>query len=159
MNIIPAIDLRGGRCVRLFQGQYDQETQYSDDPAAVASRFASAGFAYLHVVDLDGARDGTSDHESLIRKMVAESGLTVQLGGGLRTRQVLERWFEAGISRCVIGSVAVNDAATVKQWLADFGPDRIVLALDVRHDETGTPLLATHGWLKTVRRFTVAMRG
>lgn len=149
MNVIPAIDLRGGRCVRLFQGEFDRETEYSRDPAGVARRFANLGVQDLHIVDLDGARGGQQRNQAIVKTIAAGSPLSVQLGGGIRDRCTVAAWLEAGVARCVIGSMAVSEADTVKEWLAAFGPERIVLALDVRIDESGTPMLSTHGWEKT----------
>lgn len=148
MNVIPAIDLRGGRCVRLFQGDFGRETEYGDDPAGMAATFAEMGASHLHVVDLDGARSGEQQNQGIVRRIVAESPLSVQLGGGIRDRRSVMRWIEAGVGRCVIGSAAVTDGPSVARWLQDFGPERIVLALDVRLDD-GSPMVATHGWKTT----------
>lgn len=146
MNVIPAIDLRGGRCVRLYQGEFDRETEYSSDPVAVADRFAGLGVAHLHIVDLDGARSGTQQNQEIVNAIAQRSSLSIQLGGGIRDYDNVAQWLEAGVDRCVVGSMAVTDAATVKDWLGQFGANRIVLALDVRIDESGTPRLSTHGW-------------
>lgn len=148
MNIIPAIDMKDGNCVRLMQGDFDRETHYSDDPADVARGFGVMGFSDLHLVDLDGAQSGTQRNRELVRQIVDETRMTVQLGGGIRDRQTLAAWFDAGIQRAVIGSVAVTDPASVQDWFAEFGAERIVLALDCRRDEHGTPRLATHGWTR-----------
>ncbi len=149
MTIIPAIDLRGGRCVRLLRGDFARETSYSDDPPSVARRFGALDVSDLHIVDLDGARTGTQHNASVIRDIVAATTLNLQLGGGIRDTDSLERWFAAGVRRCVIGSLAVQDPATVRRWLRDFGADRIVLALDVTMSGDGAPLLATNGWART----------
>jgi phosphoribosylformimino-5-aminoimidazole carboxamide ribotide isomerase len=146
MKLIPAIDLRGGKCVRLYQGDYDQQTDYSDNPIAVARDFEQLGCPDLHIVDLDGARSGEQDNRMMVTAICAATRFDVQLGGGIRDAEVIERWLEAGVRRCVVGSMAVNEPDTVQQWMADFGRDRIVLALDVRIDDDGTPMLATHGW-------------
>lgn len=151
MKIVPAIDMKDGRCVRLFQGDFARETRYSDDPVSVAHRYARMGFRYLHVVDLDGARTGEQRNRALVRRIVDETALDVQLGGGIRNRETLEDWFAAGVRRAVVGSVAVTDAARVRGWLEDCGADRIVLALDCRLDDAGTPWLATHGWIRDSR--------
>lgn len=148
MNIIPAIDMKDGNCVRLLQGDFDRETHYSDDPAEVARSFGGMGFSDLHLVDLDGAQSGTQRNRELVQRIVGETAMTVQLGGGIRDRQTLAAWFDAGIHRAVIGSKAVTDPASVRDWLAEFGADRIVLALDCRSDAHGTPWLATHGWTR-----------
>lgn len=149
MQIIPAIDMKDGRCVRLFQGEFDRQTAYSDNPVAVARDFEAHGLGRLHIVDLDGAQTGDQRNQDIVRRIVVETGFTIQLGGGIRDVSSVESWLEAGISRCVIGSMAVTQANTVQQWLSDFGPDRIVLALDVRIDDNGMPALATHGWTRT----------
>lgn len=149
MKIIPAIDLQDGKCVRLLQGDFGKRTEYSDDPAAVAREFQAMGFDSLHLVDLDGARLGTQENRHIVAAIASESDLVIQLGGGIRDKTTISNWLAAGVSRCVIGSRAVTDPATVKRWLADFGPDRIVLALDVRLTENESPRLATHGWTRS----------
>ncbi|MDH4256894.1 MAG: 1-(5-phosphoribosyl)-5-[(5-phosphoribosylamino)methylideneamino]imidazole-4-carboxamide isomerase [Gammaproteobacteria bacterium] len=149
MKVIPAIDLKDGRCVRLYQGEFDRETHYSDDPLAVATRFESMGFRGLHVVDLDGARSGTQHHQDVVRSMAGNTGLEVQLGGGIRSRDTVTAWLGAGVVRCVIGSIAITDPGSVAAWIESFGADRIVLALDVRIDADGTPRLTSHGWTRT----------
>jgi phosphoribosylformimino-5-aminoimidazole carboxamide ribotide isomerase len=149
MRVIPAIDLRGGRCVRLFQGDFARETEYSRNPAEVAMRFSELAVTDLHVVDLDGARTGAQCNVALVRDIAAATSLELQLGGGIRDTQTLERWFEAGVKRCVIGSVAVTEPARVFDWLRDFGHERIVVGLDVSLRDDGKPMLATHGWTET----------
>ncbi len=148
MKVIPAIDLRAGNCVRLYQGEFDKETQYSDDPAAIARGYRELACSDLHVVDLDGAQTGDQRNRELVRGLVADSGFAVQLGGGIRDRQTVQQWFDAGVQRVVIGSVAVTDPATVARWMQDFGPERLVLALDCRCDADGVPWLTTHGWTR-----------
>lgn len=152
MKIIPAIDLRGGRCVRLLKGEFDRETRYSDEPAAVAHAYRSMGFDTLHVVDLDGARTGDQHHQAIVRRITAETGLAVQLGGGIRHRDTVAAWLDAGVSRLVVGSLAVQEPAAVAGWFDEFGPARFVLALDVRLDAGGIPRLATHGWTRDSKR-------
>jgi phosphoribosylformimino-5-aminoimidazole carboxamide ribotide isomerase len=146
MNVIPAIDLRAGSCVRLHQGEFDRQTEYSKDPVDVGKHFESFGFSNLHVVDLDGARSGQQRNERIVRRLAQETGFSIQLGGGIRDSDKVSAWLEAGVDRCVIGSVAVTEPRRVRDWLQRFGPARIVLALDVRLDEGGVPRLATHGW-------------
>jgi len=148
MNVIPAIDMQNGHCVRLFQGDFARETRYADAPAAIAARYAAMGFRQLHLVDLDGARSGTQHNRKLVRSIVSASSLDVQLGGGIRDRDTVVRWFDDGVQRVVIGSLAVTDAAEVRAWLAEFGAERIVLALDCRLDDAGSPRIATHGWTR-----------
>jgi len=149
MRIIPAIDLKDGACVRLFKGDFDQTTEYSSDPAKIGRRFSALDVRDLHIVDLDGARTGKQENRAIVAKIAAESGLEIQLGGGIRDRNVIAQWLAHGVSRCVLGSVAIKKPGTVKPWIAEFGAERIVLALDVKIDESGLPLLTTHGWTKS----------
>lgn len=148
MIVIPAIDLREGKCVRLKQGDFSRQTVYNDDPMQVARHYRDCGFENLHVVDLDGARSGQQQHQDVVAKIVAETGLVVQLGGGIRDRHSLEHWLQSGVSRCVIGSVAVSEPDLVSGWLDEFGADSIVLALDVRINPNQVPCLAIHGWME-----------
>jgi len=149
--VIPAIDLKGGLCVRLFQGEFDQQTDYSNDPVSVAREFATLGCPILHMVDLDGARSGEQTNRAIVSQVADQTAFKIQLGGGIRNTETVRSWLTGGVSRCVIGSLAVNEADLVKGWLAEFGSDRIVLALDVRINDAGEPLLATHGWTKESR--------
>lgn len=145
MLIYPAIDLRGGECVRLLQGRFDAVTRYDADPFARAEAFRAAGAEWLHVVDLDGAKAGEPRQHALIGEIARASGLKVQAGGGVRTRGDVARLLEAGAARAVVGSAAVSAPEDVSEWLQDFGPERITLALDVRLTERG-PEVLTHGW-------------
>ena len=149
---MPAIDLRGGRCVRLAQGRFDAETLYPDEPLNLLKRYRALGAAWLHVVDLDGARDGVPAHAAEIAFLAAESGIALQVGGGIRTVETLETLLEHGAARAVIGSLAVTQPWELRRWLDRHGPERIVLALDVRHDASGRPLLLTRGWQQTSAR-------
>ncbi len=146
MRIIPAIDLKGGMCVRLLQGDFEKTTEYSADPAEIGQRFSALAVDDLHIVDLDGARTGTQQNHSIVAEIIAQSGLTVQLGGGIRERDDVVRWLAAGVTRCVVGSVAIKKPETVRQWLSEFGADAIVLALDIKLNESGVPMLTTQGW-------------
>lgn len=148
MIVIPAIDMKDGNCIRLYQGEFDQLTQYSSDPPSVARRFESMGFSHLHVVDLDGAQSGVQKNRELVRQIAVATKFDIQLGGGIRNAETLRSWLEAGVSRCVIGSIGVTDPAMVKEWFTEFGSDEIVLALDVRLDDSGTPFLSSHGWTR-----------
>lgn len=148
MIVYPAIDLRHGKCVRLSQGRFDQATTYADDPVVVARDFAAAGASWLHVVDLDGAKDGNAAQMKLVLRIAAESGLKVQTGGGIRSEAQIEACFAGGIARVVVGSLALTNPGLVATWLDRFGRDRIVLALDVRPAEDGSWPVATHGWQK-----------
>ena len=147
MELIPAIDLRNGRCVRLLQGDFAQETRYSVDPVELAEQYRELGARTLHVVDLDGAKQGVPVNLPVIRRMRAAAGIDVQLGGGIRARTSLEEALEVA-ARAVIGSLAVGDPEHVAAWLTEFGPDRLTLALDVRVGADGTPMIATHGWTR-----------
>jgi len=146
MNVIPAIDIRGGRCVRLLQGDFGRETEYAGNPLDVATNFAELGCSSLHVVDLDGARTGQRANREAVAQLIRETDFDVQIGGGVREPATVNDLLSLGAARCVIGSVAVDDAAAVRSWLREFGADRIVLALDVRIDEFGLPTLSTQGW-------------
>lgn len=146
MRIIPAIDLKDGKCVRLLKGNFEKTTEYSSDPAAIGRRFCALAVEDLHIVDLDGARSGDQQNAAIVSEIARESGLQVQLGGGIRSREDVARWLRSGVARCVIGSVAINEPGQVKEWIAEFGGDAVVLALDVRIDDAGTPRLTTHGW-------------
>src|ERR1700728_2597545 len=154
MRLLPAIDLKDGRCVRLLRGDFAQETAYSTAPLDLARKFEAMGADWLHVVDLDGARGGRTDHgnHALIAQLARESTLKLQVGGGLRTRADVQRILEAGAERAFIGSVALSDPATVREWMDDFGADRIAVAFDVRLDAGGTPRIATHGWQRQSTR-------
>lgn len=146
MKIIPAIDLKDGKCVRLLKGDFEKTTEYSSNPAAIGQQFSALDVEDLHIVDLDGARTGTQHHRSIVTEIAAQSGLTVQLGGGIRERADVARWLDAGVARCVVGSVAINEPETVKRWLREFGADAIVLALDIRFNKLAVPMLTTQGW-------------
>lgn len=147
MQLIPAIDLRDGRCVRLLKGDFEQETRYSVDPIELAVHYRQLGARWLHVVDLDGAKRGEPVNLPLIRRMQEAAGVAVQLGGGIRTRASLEQ--ALGVAeRAVVGSLAVGDTDLVAGWLVELGPERLTLALDVRLAEDGTPRIATHGWTR-----------
>ena len=148
MRIIPAIDLKDGKCVRLFKGDFEKTTEYSNDPVEVGRRFSALDVHDLHVVDLDGARSGKQSNHAIVQTIAAETGLDIQLGGGIRDRSTVANWLDIGVQRCVIGSLAVTQIPTVIEWLAEFGSDRLVLALDVNVIDDGTPMLATHGWTR-----------
>lgn len=148
MKIIPAIDLQDGKCVRLLKGDFDKTTEYSNDPVAMSRRFSALDVQDLHVVDLDGARSGRQDNRSIVQAIAAETGLDIQLGGGIRDRAAIVDWFDNGVTRCVVGSMAITDIPEVIQWLREFGPERLVLALDVNVADNGVPMLTTHGWTR-----------
>ena len=146
MIIYPAIDLRGGRVVRLTEGKFDQETSYGTDPLAVARGFATAGATWLHVVDLDGAKDPAKRQTALVQTLARESGLKVQTGGGIRDEAQIEALLAAGAQRVIVGSLAAKQPELVRGWLKKFGPARIILSPDVRLDANGTPRVAAAGW-------------
>jgi phosphoribosylformimino-5-aminoimidazole carboxamide ribotide isomerase len=146
--LIPSIDLRGGQCVRLLKGEFDAETRYDIDPRELLARYGKAGVRWLHLVDLDGARDGTPGNRTLIREMAAQPRIGIQLGGGLRTRELIDEAFRNGVSRAVIGSAAVENPALLRDVLAEQGADRVCLAIDVRIDAGGTPRVRTRGWVQ-----------
>jgi phosphoribosylformimino-5-aminoimidazole carboxamide ribotide isomerase len=146
MRLIPAIDLKDGHCVRLLRGDFAAETRYPTTPMDLLARYRSYGADWVHVVDLDGARDGSAGNRRVITELTALPGVRLQVGGGLRDVQSVERMLEAGAARVVIGSAAVTRPDLVAEWLERFGAERIVLALDVRIDRGGTPRVATHGW-------------
>jgi phosphoribosylformimino-5-aminoimidazole carboxamide ribotide isomerase len=146
MIIYPAVDLYKGNCIRLFCGDFNQQTFYSNDPIEVANNYADAGAKFLHVVDLDGARQGCLVQHDLIIQMQCKSNLKIQMGGGIRNRESIEKLLNHGISRVILGSVAVNEPLLVKKWLDQYGAERIVLAFDVKINEKGEPILATQGW-------------
>jgi phosphoribosylformimino-5-aminoimidazole carboxamide ribotide isomerase len=148
MIVYPAMDLLGGRCVRLSQGRFDEVTRYLMQPADALAGFAAAGASWAHVVDLDGARDRSPRQHELIAQLARNAPLSLQVAGGFRERAHLELMFEAGVGRVVIGSLAVQQPQTVREFIADFGGDRITLALDVNMVD-GVPMVATAGWAET----------
>jgi phosphoribosylformimino-5-aminoimidazole carboxamide ribotide isomerase len=146
MRLIPAIDLRGGRCVRLRQGDFDAEMHFDVEAVELLERYADWGADWVHVVDLDAARDGSSANEGVIASLLGRRGLRVQVGGGLRTPARITQLIERGAARVVIGSLAVTATPQVCMLLDELGADRLVIALDVRIDSHGVPHVAIHGW-------------
>lgn len=145
-TVYPAIDVRGGRVVRLAQGDYTRETRYPDSAPDLARRYAGQGAQWLHLVDLDAARNGGYGLAALVARIKAETGLRVQTGGGVRRQEDVEAILEAGADRVVIGSTAIREPALAGAWLRGFGPERLVFALDTRRDDSGRWLLPSHGW-------------
>lgn len=143
MEVIPAIDLRGGRCVRLFQGDYARETVFSDDPPAMARHWADLGARRLHLVDLDGAASGQVVNAGPIQEIAEAIAIPVELGGGLRDIESIRRVFSWGVDRVVLGTVAITDPGLVDAACAEF-PGRIVVGVDARHGK-----VAINGWLET----------
>lgn len=140
-QVIPAIDLLGGQCVRLRQGDYGQVTQYSTHPVTVATQFADQGATWLHVVDLDGAKTGKPVNQAVIARIVAESGLRVEVGGGIRTVESARAYLASGVDRVILGTAAVQRPALVGELIHEFGRDRVVVGLDVKAGN-----VATQGW-------------
>jgi phosphoribosylformimino-5-aminoimidazole carboxamide ribotide isomerase len=147
MILVPAIDLGSGRCVRLAQGDFSRETAYGADPADALAGFAKAGASEAHVVDLDGARERAPRQHDLFEKLAAIAQLKLQVAGGFRTADQVARMLDAGIARVVLGSLALDDPDTFDALLERFGPERLVLALDVRLD-SGIARVASHGWVR-----------
>ncbi len=148
MLLIPAIDLRGGRCVRLLKGNFEAETPYPWAPGELLGRYRALGARWIHVVDLDGARAGTAANRAAILELAAEGGVPLQVGGGVRGADAIAELLLGGVARVVVGSAAVESPAQVAGWIERFGAERICLALDVRLDASGEPLLRTRGWLR-----------
>jgi len=146
MIIYPAIDLRGGKCVRLWQGDYARETIYSSDPLLMAKKFVTEGADWLHVVDLDAAKNPEQSQASLIAGLIKVSGAQIQIGGGIRTKEQVQELLEQGASRVVIGSMAVNDPEEVARWFELFGSESLALSLDVIDDENKQPMVVTNAW-------------
>ena len=142
MEIWPAIDLRGGKCVRLMQGDYARETVYGDDPAAMARRWVGEGARHLHLVDLDGARDGKLVNRNAIEAIVRAVDIPTELGGGVRDEATIEQLLSLGLSRVVVGTKAIADPAWLKQMCGKF-PSQIVLGIDAKDGR-----VATDGWLE-----------
>jgi len=145
-EVIPAIDLRDGRVVRLRQGDFERETAYDDDPAAVADRFAGAGARWLHVVDLDGARTGSPAHSEIVASIVAAVGdrAAVEVAGGLRDERAVETALDSGAARVVVGTAAIGDPAFAGRLVGAWGSERIAVAIDVRDGRA-----VGHGWAAT----------
>ena len=142
MNIFPAIDLVGGKAVRLFKGDYAQMTVYDDDPLNAARRFEAAGAKYLHMVDLEGARDGGTPNFEVVRRVAQNTGLFVEIGGGIRDMAVIEKYLNAGVKRVILGTAAIADEAFSRAAIEQYG-ESIALGADVKDGE-----VAIRGWLE-----------
>ena len=140
MQIFPAIDLRGGQVVRLYQGDYDKMTVYGQDPCTVARDFIAAGAKYLHVVDLDGAKDGTLANFETIAAIARQGGLYIEVGGGIRTEDRIGQYLDLGVGRCILGTIAVKDFAFTARMARKYG-DRIAVGVDARDG-----YVAINGW-------------
>ena len=144
MEVIPAIDLRGGNVVRLYQGDYERETVFSDDPLAIAERWQAEGGQRLHIVDLDGAHTGNPANLAAIAAIAGRLSIPVQVGGGIRTADTAATLFDAGAARIVIGTAAVSNPELVEDLCRRFGSERVIVALDAR-----AGLVAIRGWTET----------
>jgi phosphoribosylformimino-5-aminoimidazole carboxamide ribotide isomerase len=142
VDIIPAIDLRQGKCVRFKQGREEHATEYSADPNSVAQEWVRQGARRLHIVNLDGAFGRASDNFSIVRDIVRSTAVTIQFGGGLRTREAIESALEAGVAKVVLGTLAFENRSVMEECLRRYGPDRIIVALD-----TVDGKIALRGWL------------
>jgi len=144
MNIIPAIDIIDGKCVRLTQGDYGQKKIYDDNPVEVAKRYEDHGFRYLHVVDLDGAKSKHIVNIQVLEDITNATDLIVDFGGGVKSGKDIERAFRAGASRITGGSIAVREPELFGEWISKYGPDKIILGADVKDRH-----IAVGGWLET----------
>ena len=148
MDVLPAIDLMDGKCVRLIQGQYHRQITYKDDPAGQGLEFQEARAEWLHIIDLDGAKNGAPQQTALILDVQKKTGLKVQTGGGIRSVADAEKILDSGIERVIIGSLAVREPNVISSLINKYGSERIVLALDVKI-ENDVAYIATDGWTKT----------
>ena len=142
-TIYPAIDMRGGKCVRLIQGDYNQETVYGDSPFDMAKSFADQGAGWIHMVDLDGAKEGVRINDSYVIKAASELGARIQIGGGIRTERDIAHYLDNGVERVILGSTAVSDPDFTKDMIRKYG-SHIAIGIDAKDGK-----VATHGWLQT----------
>jgi len=142
---IPAVDIRGGRCVRLVQGDFSREKRYADDPVEMARHWEAQGAQRLHVVDLDGARDGVRANAQVIEKLLSAVNIPVQVGGGIRSIEAAIQLIDAGADRVVVGTRAAEDPTSLAEWVDTLGADRLVVGVDARGGR-----IATHGWAHVV---------
>ena len=140
MELFPAIDLIGGCAVRLVKGDYAQKTVYSDNPAEVAKSFAAAGAKYLHVVDLEGAKDGGTPNLETIQNIVENGGLSVEVGGGIRSEEVIQKYLDAGVFRVILGTAAVQNPAFLEDMVQKYG-EKIAVGVDIKDG-----MVAIKGW-------------
>ncbi len=141
IELIPAIDIIGGKCVRLTKGDYEQKTTYNDDPVAQAKEFESLGFKRLHIVDLDGAKSKHVVNIDILRRIAEETSLTVDFGGGIKSEEDIEKAFDAGAAMVTIGSIAVTQPELFLAWLSTYGAEKIILGADVRNGK-----VSINGW-------------
>jgi phosphoribosylformimino-5-aminoimidazole carboxamide ribotide isomerase len=149
MLLMPAIDLKDGHCARLFKGDFKEETRYDYDPLELLRRYSALGAPWLHIVDLDGAKDGEMANRALTLTLAYARALKLQVGGGVRSREVIEDLLAHGVDRVVVGSAAVEEPRSVIAWLKRFGCERLCLAFDVRSDAFAVPRVRTRGWAKS----------
>lgn len=142
MIIIPAIDLFDGKAVRLFKGSYDEMTVYSDNPTEVARAFKAAGATHIHIVDLEGAKEGTTPNIEVVEEIVKETGLFVEIGGGIRSLEIIEKYLSIGVSRVILGTVAVTDQDLLRRAVSLYG-EKIAVGADVKDG-----FIAIKGWLE-----------
>lgn len=143
MIVLPAIDLRGGKAVRLLRGEYDNMTVYGENPVAVAASFAEAGAGNLHVVDLDGALSGNTDNMEMIKNIISETKMSVEVGGGIRNEERVYKYLSMGAERVILGTVAAENPAFAEEMVKKYGA-HIAVGADIKDGE-----IATHGWTKT----------
>lgn len=146
MEIFPAIDIMGGACVRLRKGDFADATVYEKDPLIMAQKLRASGARWLHVVDLDGAKAGRMRQRDVLASLARSSGLSVEVGGGIRSTEDVENLLDSGVARVVVGSLALRDPEKVRGWLRSFGASKIVLAMDVREEQDAVFEVLTHGW-------------
>ena len=144
--IFPAMDLMDGGCVRLLKGDFDARTNYDADPIEVARGYAAAGAEWMHIVDLDGAKNGKAEQSDLILEIANSANIKVQTGGGIRDLEHVQKLLNGGVDRVVIGSLAVTNPQMVKHWIRELGPEAICVALDVNQGNDGEYRPATKGW-------------
>ena len=142
MNIFPAIDLIDGKAVRLLKGDYDKKTVYNDNPLEVVKNFKAAGAKYLHLVDLDGAKNGTTDNFATVKQIAEEGGLFVEIGGGIRNIETVDKYFSVGVNRVIIGTAAVTNPEFLAEALAKYG-EKIAVGVDIKDG-----FVAIKGWLE-----------
>lgn len=144
MQVIPAIDLRGGKCVRLYQGDYERETVYSDDPLETALRWVDMGAKRLHIVDLDGAKEGSPANLAAVERIARAAGVPLHLGGGIRDLATARAAVSAGASRVMLGTAAVEDADLIRALLAELGAERVIVSVDAKDGR-----VALRGWTES----------
>lgn len=151
MRLYPAIDLKDGKCVRLMQGDYNEVTVFGDNPSEIAKKWESLGASYLHLVDLDGAKEGCTINEEAIKNIVGSVSIPVELGGGIRSLEQIKAKLDLGVDRVILGSAAVKNKALVKEAISQFGKDKIVVGVDAKNGK-----VAIEGWLELTELSAVA---